>query len=118
MTDKTEYHIDVLEHSTDAINLLAQASGLGKQVLKDAMQKGAIWHSHGKQTNRIRRAKNHCKRAINCIFITINTYSMNKSHLQSCYLMKLTTVYGTSLTACAARGQSGATTPPLIVLLS
>ncbi|WP_282109975.1 pseudouridine synthase family protein [Shewanella algicola] len=57
MTDKTEYHIDVLEHSTDAINLLAQASGLGKQVLKDAMQKGAVWHTHGKQTNRIRRAK-------------------------------------------------------------
>ncbi|QDE32337.1 pseudouridine synthase family protein [Shewanella polaris] len=57
MADKTEYHIDITEHSTDAIGLLAQASGLGKQVLKDAMQKGAIWHSHGKQTNRIRRAK-------------------------------------------------------------
>lgn len=57
IANKAEYHIDVLEHSTDAINLLAQASGLGKQVLKDAMQKGAIWHSHGKQTNRIRRAK-------------------------------------------------------------
>ncbi|WP_445774274.1 pseudouridine synthase family protein [Shewanella sp.] len=57
MADKTEYHIDILEQTTDAIELLAQASGLGKQVLKDAMQKGAIWHSHGKQTNRIRRAK-------------------------------------------------------------
>ncbi|WP_351014579.1 RluA family pseudouridine synthase [Shewanella sp. AC91-MNA-CIBAN-0169] len=57
MADKTEYHIDITEHSTDAIELLAQASSLSKQVLKDAMQKGAIWHSHGKQTNRIRRAK-------------------------------------------------------------
>jgi len=57
IVDKTEYHIDVTEHGTDAINLLAQTSGLSKQVLKDAMQKGAIWHSHGKQTNRIRRAK-------------------------------------------------------------
>jgi tRNA pseudouridine32 synthase/23S rRNA pseudouridine746 synthase len=57
IADKTEYHIDITEHGTDAINLLAQTSGLSKQVLKGAMQKGAIWHSHGKQTNRIRRAK-------------------------------------------------------------
>ena len=51
IVDKTEYHIDVTEHGTDAINLLAQTSGLSKQV-----------------------RKNLCNPEINCIFITINIF--------------------------------------------
>ncbi len=54
---KTECHIKVVEPQIDAASLLADQTGLSKQLIKQAMQKGAVWLTHGKQTNRLRRAK-------------------------------------------------------------
>lgn len=58
---KIETHIKIQSTEIDAASLLAAKTGLSKQVLKQAMQKGAVWHSHGKQTNRLRRAKKALK---------------------------------------------------------
>lgn len=40
-----------------ATNLLAEASGLSKQAVKQVMQNGAVWLSHNGNTRRLRRAK-------------------------------------------------------------
>ncbi|MDR8523302.1 pseudouridine synthase family protein [Shewanella fidelis] len=58
---KIETHIKVQSAELDAASLLAEDTGLSKQNIKQAMQKGAVWHSHGKQTNRLRRAKKPLK---------------------------------------------------------
>ncbi|MGS0690682.1 pseudouridine synthase family protein [Shewanella sp. 0m-8] len=58
---KIETHIKVQSSEIDAATLLAEDTGLSKQIIKQAMQKGAVWHSHGKQTNRLRRAKKALK---------------------------------------------------------
>ncbi|GIU10337.1 MULTISPECIES: RNA pseudouridine synthase [unclassified Shewanella] len=58
---KIETHIKVQSSDVDAASLLAEETGLSKQVIKQAMQKGAVWHGHGKQTNRLRRAKKALK---------------------------------------------------------
>ncbi|MFT5788449.1 MAG: tRNA pseudouridine32 synthase/23S rRNA pseudouridine746 synthase [Shewanella sp.] len=54
---KKECHIKVTEPEIDAVSLLSQQTELSKQAIKQAMQKGAVWLTHGKQTNRLRRAK-------------------------------------------------------------
>lgn len=41
----------------NAVDLLSVQSGLSKQKIKQAMQKGAVWLSRGKQTRHLRRAK-------------------------------------------------------------
>lgn len=51
-----EYHLQV-ETETLAIDLLADASGMSKAQLKQAMQKGAAWYTRGKHTQHLRRAK-------------------------------------------------------------
>lgn len=51
-----EFHIEV-ETETLAIDLLADASGMSKSQLKQAMQKGAAWYTRGKHTQHLRRAK-------------------------------------------------------------
>lgn len=59
-TDKvssTEFHITIKNSDTDYITLLAQQSGLSKQLVKQAMKKGAVWLTHEKQTQRLRRSK-------------------------------------------------------------
>lgn len=56
-----EQHInldDVADlNDTNPLELLVQASGLSKQKVKDAMTKGAVWLSHGKQARPLRRKK-------------------------------------------------------------
>ncbi|WP_417445618.1 RluA family pseudouridine synthase [Kangiella sp.] len=42
-------------NDTNPLELLVQASGLSKQKVKDAMTKGAVWLSHGKQARPLRR---------------------------------------------------------------
>jgi tRNA pseudouridine32 synthase/23S rRNA pseudouridine746 synthase len=56
-----ECHLDITSCEVDASTLLSQHSGLSKQVIKQAMQKGAVWHTHGKQVIRLRRAKKALK---------------------------------------------------------
>lgn len=54
-----EQHIkleDVADlNDTNSLELLVQATGLSKQKLKDAMSKGAVWLSRGKQARPVRR---------------------------------------------------------------
>lgn len=51
-----ELHLPIEEEGVSAVELLAVQSGLSRQKIKQAMQKGAVWLSHGKQTHPLRRA--------------------------------------------------------------
>jgi tRNA pseudouridine32 synthase/23S rRNA pseudouridine746 synthase len=52
-----EYHLDVNDANLTAVEQLKQASGLSKQQLKQAMNKGAVWVSADDQGHkRLRRA--------------------------------------------------------------
>jgi len=55
-TTNFEKHISV-EEPLKALDVLSDACDLSKQQLKLAMQKGCVWLTHGKYTQRIRRAK-------------------------------------------------------------
>jgi len=57
LTPRFEKHIEVSEKSVLAVDLLASETGLSKQKIKLVMQKGAVWISKGKKTQRLRRAK-------------------------------------------------------------
>lgn len=52
-----EFHLTVTDSTPTAVQLLADASQLSSQEVKQAMQKGCVWHSKGKHTQRLRRAK-------------------------------------------------------------
>jgi len=52
---RTEYHIEITDDGASPIDLLASASGLSKQKVKQAMQKGAVWLTDNKGTHRLRR---------------------------------------------------------------
>jgi len=56
-----ESHIKVTALAADAAALLALESGLSKQLIKQAMNKGAVWLTRGKHTQRLRRAKRALK---------------------------------------------------------
>ncbi|MCW9015144.1 MAG: RNA pseudouridine synthase [Gammaproteobacteria bacterium] len=60
-TPKIECHITIENDGISAIDKLQQASGLSKQKIKQAMQKGAVWFTRGKKTQRLRRVKKHLK---------------------------------------------------------
>jgi len=55
--EQFELHLPVSDESESAITLLATASGLSKQNIKQVMQNGAVWLSHNGNTRRLRRAK-------------------------------------------------------------
>lgn len=59
MTNDSAKHFNVIANTDDqtAVNLLAEASELSKQVIKNAMQKGAVWLTTQHGTQRLRRAK-------------------------------------------------------------
>jgi 23S rRNA pseudouridine955/2504/2580 synthase len=52
-----EKHITVTNNDQLAVDLLAIETGLSKQKIKMVMQKGAVWLTRGKKTQRLRRAK-------------------------------------------------------------
>jgi tRNA pseudouridine32 synthase/23S rRNA pseudouridine746 synthase len=52
-----ERHISIDSNACSAIEKLSYGTGLSKMRVKQAMQKGAVWLSRGKQTKRLRRAK-------------------------------------------------------------
>jgi len=52
-----EKHIEITDKGLLAVDLLAKETGLSKQKIKLIMQKGAVWVSKGKKTQRLRRAK-------------------------------------------------------------
>lgn len=52
-----EKHIEITSRNAVAVDLLATETGLSKQQIKQVMQKGAVWVTKGKKTQRLRRAK-------------------------------------------------------------
>lgn len=52
-----ETHVPVVASGDNAVDLLHVETGLSKQRIKQAMSKGAVWLTRGKQTHRLRRAK-------------------------------------------------------------
>lgn len=56
-----ECHISVDNDETPVLEWLAQESGLSRQRVKQVMQMGAVWHSRGGHTQRVRRAKRPLK---------------------------------------------------------
>ena len=58
---KQEHHIQIEDTESTAVDLLALKTGLSKQRIKQAMQKGAVWVTRGKQTTRLRRSSKSLK---------------------------------------------------------
>ena len=56
-SQKQEHHLPVLNENQSAVDLLTHATGLSKQRIKTAMQKGAVWLTHKDHTRRLRRVK-------------------------------------------------------------
>ncbi len=56
-----ERHIEVKQSAVRADTILAEASDLSKQHIKQVMQKGAVWLTTGKSTRRLRRASKPLK---------------------------------------------------------
>jgi len=54
--ERMEKHVRVDSPGGNAVDLLQEASGLSKQQIKSAMNKGAVWLTRGKNTQRLRRA--------------------------------------------------------------
>ena len=52
---RNEYHIEIYNNEVNPVELLASESGLSKQKIKQAMQKGAVWITDKKGTQRLRR---------------------------------------------------------------
>jgi tRNA pseudouridine32 synthase/23S rRNA pseudouridine746 synthase len=59
--ERNEFHIELTGNNTDAVELLATATGLSRQKIKQAMQQGAVWLTDAKGTHRLRR---HSKKLI------------------------------------------------------
>jgi len=57
LPNRFENHIEVTQRDNIAVDFLAAETGLSKQLIKQLMQKGAIWQTIGKKTQRLRRAK-------------------------------------------------------------
>jgi len=51
-----EQHLEISADNTKAVDALAAACQLSKQQIKAVMQKGAVWQTRGKHTQRLRRA--------------------------------------------------------------
>ena len=57
LPSRFEKHIEINNNSAVAVDLLSLETGLSKQQIKQIMQKGAVWLTKGKKTQRLRRAK-------------------------------------------------------------
>jgi len=55
--DPIELHLTVDNADATVVDLLAAGSGLSRQQIRQAMDKGAVWLTHGKGTRRVRRRK-------------------------------------------------------------
>lgn len=52
-----ELHLTVDNADATVVDVLAASSGLSRQQIRQAMDKGAVWLTHGKGTRRVRRRK-------------------------------------------------------------
>jgi len=60
LTSPFEIHLTIDDTGTNAVNLLAEATGLSKQYIKQVMQKGAVW-LEAKKTGKPRRLRRASK---------------------------------------------------------
>lgn len=56
-----EFHIDIVDPALSLIDQLVNATSLGRQQLKQAVDKGVLWLERGKTTRRLRRIKSTLK---------------------------------------------------------
>lgn len=61
-TSFIERHFRVEESGIPVTDQLAMETGLSNRCIKQAMRKGAVWHSRGKSTRRIRRCSKQIKK--------------------------------------------------------
>ncbi len=54
---KFELHLDITDGNQSITDLLSAECALSKAEIKQAIDKGALWHSKGKRTQRLRRIK-------------------------------------------------------------
>lgn len=60
-SEPQQIHLTLTDAAVSPVDLLAADSGLSKQQIKQAMHKGAVWRSEGKQAYRMRRAAKNLK---------------------------------------------------------
>jgi len=53
--ESNEYHVEITRDETNAVEILSEKTGLSKQKIKRAMQKGAVWLTNHTGTHRLRR---------------------------------------------------------------
>jgi len=61
LPSRFEKHIEVTRQDAIAVDFLATELALSKQLIKQLMQKGAVWQTKGSKTQRLRRAKKSLK---------------------------------------------------------
>ena len=61
--EKFELHLTVEQQDQTAVEMIKHACSLPVQQIKQAIQKGALWHSRDKSTQRLRRLKRPLKQA-------------------------------------------------------
>ena len=54
---RSEFHVDIKDDDVNAVTALAELSGLSKQRIKMAMQRGAVWLTTRGHCRRLRRVK-------------------------------------------------------------
>ena len=59
--DTFERHITVAKDGVTAVDAFSAETDLSRQAIKQAMHKGAVWLTHGKHTQRLRRASKTVK---------------------------------------------------------
>jgi tRNA pseudouridine32 synthase/23S rRNA pseudouridine746 synthase len=52
-----EHHLPIKDREKSSVKMLSKATGLSKNVVKQTMQKGAVWITRDSNTRRLRRAK-------------------------------------------------------------
>lgn len=57
MPNSIEIKIPIQSTNSTVVDLIHSETELSKQAIKSAMEKGCVWHQHGKKTKRVRRAK-------------------------------------------------------------
>jgi len=76
LPSRFEKHIEVMSSGLIAVDLLAHETGISKQKVKLIMQKGAVWITIGKKTQRLRRAKKALKQG-NIIHLYYDQYVLD-----------------------------------------
>ncbi|MBB6523333.1 RluA family pseudouridine synthase [Pseudoteredinibacter isoporae] len=63
MSDVQEYHLNIDSDKAhrSPLDLLVEHSGLSRNVIKQAMSKGAVWRQRGKKALPLRRNSDNCK---------------------------------------------------------